>query len=48
MRFLGVSGLLSGFCRNFSTVVAPLTDFLKAKVAFVWTSVCQEAFEAAK
>ncbi len=29
-------------------MVAPLTDLLKAKAAFVWTSVCQEAFEAAK
>ncbi len=48
MRFLGLVGYYRGFCRNFSTVVAPLTDLLKAKAAFVWTSVCQEAFEAAK
>lgn len=48
MRFLGLVGYYRGFCRNFSTVVAPLTDLLKAKVAFVWTSACQEAFDAAK
>ncbi len=31
MRFLGLVGYYRGFCRNFSTVVAPLTDLLKAK-----------------
>lgn len=29
-------------------MVAPLTDLLKAKAAFVWTSACQDAFEATK
>uniref|UniRef100_A0A8C1I8K6 Gypsy retrotransposon integrase-like protein 1 n=1 Tax=Cyprinus carpio TaxID=7962 RepID=A0A8C1I8K6_CYPCA len=48
MRFLGLVGYYRGFCRNFSTVVAPLTDLLKAKAAFVWTSACQVAFQAAK
>lgn len=29
-------------------MVAPLTDLLKAKAAFVWSTLCQGAFEAAK
>ncbi len=48
MLFWGLVGYFRGFCRNFSTVVAPLTDLLKANIAFVCNSVCQEAFEAAK
>ncbi len=32
MRFLGLVGYYRSFCRNFSSVVAPLTDLLKAKV----------------
>lgn len=47
-HFLGLLGYYRGFCRNFSTVVAPLTDLLKAKADFIWTSICQEVFEAAK
>ena len=48
MRFLGLVGYYRCFCRNFSDVVAPLTDLLKAKVTFVWSPVCQQAFEKAK
>lgn len=45
MRFLGLVGYYRSFCRNFS-VVAPLTDLLKASVTFVWSPVCQQAFES--
>lgn len=48
MRFLGMAGYYRGFCNNFSIVVAPLTNLLKAKVEFIWSSQCQEAFEAVK
>ena len=48
MRYLGLIGYYRSFCRNFSTVVAPLTNLLKAKEQFVWSSACQEAFEQAK
>lgn len=34
MRFLGMVGYYRNFCANFSSVVAPLTDLLKAKVKF--------------
>ncbi|CAM4713069.1 unnamed protein product [Leuciscus chuanchicus] len=48
MSFLGLVGFYRCFCRNFSTVVAPLTDLLKAKALFVWSESCQNAFEAVK
>ena len=48
MRFLGMIGYYRSFCNNFSTVVAPLTDMLKAKAVYVWSTRCQHAFEEAK
>lgn len=48
MRFLGLVGYYRCFCHNFSTVVAPLTDLLKAKVKFIWSPLCQQAFENVK
>lgn len=44
MRFLGLVGYYRSFCRNFSTVVAPLTDLLKGKAKFVWSQSCELAF----
>ena len=44
MRFLGLVGYYRGFCRNFSTVVVPLTNLLKGKTDFVWSPACQSAF----
>lgn len=35
-HFLGMVGYYRSFCSNFSTVVSPLTDLLKAKVKFEW------------
>lgn len=48
MRFLGMVGYYRGFCKNFSTVVVPLTNLLKTKVPFVWSTDCQEAFDGIK
>ena len=36
------------FCRNFSSVVAPLTRLLSPSVTFLWTVECQCAFDSAK
>lgn len=47
-RFLGFVGYYRSFCRNFSSVVFPLTELLKAKVKFVWSDDCQQAFENVK
>ncbi len=48
MRFLGLVGYCRAFCRNFSSVVAPLTDLLKDKVKFIWSPLCQSAFQHVK
>lgn len=48
MRFLGLVGYYRSFCRNFSSVVAPLTNLLKSAVKYVWTPECQTAFESVK
>lgn len=48
MRFLGMVGYYRSFCKNFSSVVAPLTDLLKDKVKFVWSDKAQCAFENVK
>lgn len=47
-RFLGLVGYYRSFCKNFSTVVAPLTDLLKGSARFVWSSSCQRAFDDIK
>ncbi len=48
MRFLGMAGYYRAFCKNFSVVVSPLTNLLKAKAEFIWSTQCQEAFDAVK
>lgn len=48
MRFLGLVGYYRAFCRIFSSVVAPLTDLLRDEVKFVWSSLCQSAFQHVK
>ena len=46
--FLGMTGYYRGFCKNFSTVAAPLTNLLSPKVPFVWSERCQHAFQQIK
>ncbi len=47
-RFLGMTGCYRAFCPNFASVVSPLTDLLSPKSDFVWTNICQQAFDNAK
>lgn len=47
-RFLGMVGYYRSFCRNFATVVSPLTNLLSPKVRFEWSDACQYAFENVK
>ena len=47
-RFLGMVGYYRSFCKNFSTVAAPLTDMLSTKRVFKWGDACQAAFESVK
>lgn len=43
-RFLGIVGDYWGFCFNFSTVVAPLTDLLKKRADFNLVFLLSECF----
>lgn len=43
-----MTGYYRGFCKNFATVVTPLTDLLKAETKFVWNAKCEAAFNSAK
>ena len=47
-RFLGMAGYYRSFCRNFSSVVAPLTSLLSPARQFQWTAECQAAFDTVK
>ena len=47
-RFLGLVGYYRSFCRNFSTVVTPLTNLLRGDAEYFWSDVCQQAFENVK
>ena len=48
MKFLGMAGFYRKFCRNFSDVVACLTDLLGKNVKFQWMQNCQKAFDRIK
>jgi len=48
MRFLGMAGYYRKFCKNFSTITAPLTDLLSKNKKYHWSSTCQTAFERVK
>ena len=42
MRFLGMVCYYCSFLKNFSSVVAPLTELLKAKAKYIWSPHCQD------
>lgn len=48
MHFLGMVGYYRSFCRKFSSVLALLTDLLKAQTKFFWSSKCQAVFDYVK
>lgn len=47
-RYIGIAGYYGCFCRNVSTVVAPLMRMWSPKVIFNWPDDCQNAFLCAK
>lgn len=47
-HFLGMIGYYRAFCKNFSTIVSPMTDLLSTNREFNWNSECDHAFGAAK
>ena len=47
-RFLGMVSYYRKFCRNFSSVAAPLHELTSCKSSFVWDNACQTAFEQLK
>ncbi|KAI2660984.1 Retrovirus-related Pol polyprotein [Labeo rohita] len=47
-RFLGMAGYYRSFCKNFSTIVSPLTALLSPSKSFDWSAECQYAFDCVK
>ncbi|KAL0148642.1 hypothetical protein M9458_056082, partial [Cirrhinus mrigala] len=47
-RFLGMAGYYRSFCKNFSTIVSPLTALLSPSKSFDWSVECQYAFDCVK
>lgn len=46
--FLGMDGYYGRFCKNFSSVAAPLTALTSPSMPFIWSSECQQSFENLK
>jgi len=47
-RFVGMAGYYRRFCKNFADVAYPLTDLLGKSKKFMWTDLCQKAFDDVK
>lgn len=47
-RFLGMVGYYRAFCKNFASIVCPLTDLLSSSKTFIWSPASENAFKAAK
>ena len=47
-RFLGLVSYYRRFCKNFSSVAAPLTSLTSPKSKFIWNEACQASFEHLK
>lgn len=43
-----MAGYYRSYCRNFSSIVSPLTNLLSPKLDYVWTPDCQIAFDSVK
>ena len=48
MGFLGMAGYYRKFYNNLSVVAEPLTNLLRKRMRFKWTSDCQNAFDKLK
>lgn len=46
--FLGLAGWYQRYIANYSTIVSPITDLLRGKGRFSWTTEAQEAFDELK
>jgi hypothetical protein len=46
--FLGLTGYYRNYVRGYARLAVPLFELTRKEVAFVWDSVCQNAFEALK
>jgi hypothetical protein len=46
--FLGLAGHYRRFVKNFGMIARPLTDLLKKGTLFLWTDICEEAFQLLK
>ncbi len=47
-RFLGMAGYYRSFCKNFSTVVSPLTSLLSPSKPYEWSAESQHSFDSVK
>ncbi|KAK7929024.1 hypothetical protein WMY93_005419 [Mugilogobius chulae] len=47
-RFLGMAGYYRRFCKNFSSVAAPLTALTSPSKPYIWSDECQKSFENLK
>ena len=47
-QFLGLVGYYQRFILDFSKIAQPMTKLLQKEAKFVWSSTCEEAFQALK
>ena len=47
-QLLGLTGYYRRFILEFSKIAQPMTKLLQKDVKFVWSSACEEAFQALK
>ncbi len=46
--FLGLTGYYTNFVRGYAKIVMPFFDLTKKDQSFLWTHVCQRAFDTFK